>query len=378
MGRKITIIHLITGLSTGGAETMLYKLLKGTDRNQFSPIVISLIDKGTIGDSIKELGIPVYSFGLKTKDFNIINLIKLLKVLKRSNPEIIQGWMYHGNMVALLLKIFFLNKPKIIWNIRQSLYSLSYEKNLTKIIIKLNSILSRYVDRIIYNSKLSCSQHESLGFYKAKSLVIPNGFDLKTFRLTNNDVRYENKVNLGIRPKAFLIGIVARYHPMKDHRTFLLAAKQALLQNPNIIFVMVGKGINQENTELISLINELEIKENILMLDEIKNISDIMATLDILVSSSITEAFSNVIGEAMACGVPCVVTDVGDSAWIVGDTGLIISPSKPTELSSALIKLIETGELEREKLGQRARERISNNFDLEDIVKKYQEFYKSI
>jgi len=372
------IIHIITGLSTGGAEMMLYKLLSVTDRNFFNPVVISLMNCGPIGLRIKGLEIPVYSMGIK-KDLSMpIVLCRFIKLLNKLQPNIIQGWMYHANLAALLASWFISYKVPVLWNIRHTPYELKDEKKLTAFLIRLSAIFSSRPTKIIYNSHVSAYRHKLLGFSNKYQEVIPNGFDCNYFE-PSEDARLKLRNSLELTHKTFLIGLMARYHPMKDHMTFIQAARRLVAQYPDVHFILAGRGIDKINSILTNMIQEVNLMRNIHLLGECSNMPEIIAGLDISTNASAWgESFSNVIGESMACGVPCVVTDIGDSAWIVGDTGIVIPIKNIDELVKAWIKLIKIGSEGRKQLGQKARERIMNNFVLSKVVKDYEKTYRGV
>lgn len=373
------ILHVITGLSTGGAEMMLYKLLSGMNREQFEPVVISLMDRGTLGDRIEALGIPVYSMGLKLGKSTPLSIWCLIRTLRQLQPDLIQGWMIHGNLAAQLasISIFMPKKVPILWNIRHSALSKSDASRITLLLIKLLSYLSHLPTRIIYNSKVGAGDHEKIGYNADKTQVIPNGFDTKLFT-KSLEARRRFRGELGLSEDAFLIGLIGRYHPMKDHSNFLQAAKTLLATKPNVQFVFAGKGVDWDNPLLQRLILELEVASQVHLLGERADIPYITAALDIATSASYGEGFPNVVGEAMSCGVPCVVTDVGDSAWIVGNTGQVVQPRKPEALCAGWLKLIEMGVEARRDLGAKARQRIEDLFSIESIVQQYEQLYQEV
>lgn len=376
--KKFKIIYIITGLSTGGAEMMLYKLLSVTDRNFFDPIVISIMDCGPIGLRIKALGIPVYSMEIKKYLSIPIALCRFIKLMNKLQPNLIQGWMYHANLAALLASWFIPYKIPVLWNIRHTPYKLKDEKRLTAFLIRLSAVISSRPTMILYNSHGSAYQHKLLGFSNKHQEVIPNGFDCNYFKPSEN-ARLKLRNSLGLNHKTFLIGLIARYHPMKDHITFIQAAGRLVAQYPDVHFILAGRGIDKTNSILTNMIKEVNIMRNIHLLGECSNMPEIIAALDISTNtSSWGESFPNVVGESMASGVPCVVTDIGDSAWIVGDTGIVIPPKNIDELVKAWMKLIEIGSVCRKQLGQKARKRIINNFSLLKIINSYEEIYRGV
>lgn len=377
MGNRFLVVHIITGLSSGGAEITLYKLLSRVNRERFSTVVVSLIDRGTLGDRIEALGIPVYTIGMKPGMLTPIAVWRLLHTVRQLKPDLVQGWMYHGNLAAQLSSFFLAQKVPVLWSIHNSIYSLTFEKRTTAVIIRLGASISKFPNNIVFVSRTSKSQHETLGYCSENSCVIPNGFDTSLF-IPSVEARLAVRSELGLSKEIFLIGIIGRYHPMKDHANFLQAAALLLKDRPNIHFLLVGQQVDRENQVLNQLIQELGLFEQIHLLGERNDIPRLTAALDIACSASYSEAFPNVIGEAMSCGVPCVVTEVGDSSWIVGNTGRVVAARNPEALANAWKELFDLGSQTREILGKAARERIIEYFAMESFVGKYEALYESV
>lgn len=353
---------------------MLFKLCSRLDRRRFAPSVISLSDKGAIGLRIEALGIPVYTLGMRPSRPSLAGLFRLSKLVSTLRPNLIQGWMYHGNLAASLAAG---SKP-VVWGIRQSLYGLDKERVLTRWVIRLGAVVSRYSHAIVYNSHTSARQHEAFGFDASRSRTIPNGFDTEVFNLDEN-ARVGIRQELGLSANVVLIGLVGRYHPMKDHRTFLNAVALLGKEFPEAHFLLAGREVDADNPALGAMLVEFELGDRVFLLGERKDIPQLNAALDIASSASAWgEGFANVIGEAMSCGVPCVVTDVGDSAWIVGDTGRVVPPRDPVALATAWMSLIALSRDERQTLGILARQRVIEKFSLGSVVKQYEDLYESL
>jgi len=370
------VLHIITSVNTGGAEMMLLKLIKGMDRDSFSPVVVTLIDGGSLRQQFVDLGVGVYSLGMRRGVPSVSSIFRLWKIIRKLNPDVIQGWMYHGNLTATLAKLFMRNKVKCCWNIRQCVYDLSEEKWLTSFLIRLGGYLSFSPEYIIYNSKVSRMQHENLGYSKNKSLMIPNGFELDIFR-PDSSARCSVRNEFGLLDDdVVLIGIVGRFNPMKDHYNFLSAANRVVKTHPNVLFIMAGRDVCEGNVELVRWIRELGLVGKVSLLGERSDISRLDAAMDVAVLSSNSEAFPNAVGEAMACATPCVVTDVGDAAYIVGTTGLVVPPSDSKALAQAINYMIGLSCFERQKLGTRAKERVVDFFSMYSIVRDYENLYE--
>jgi glycosyltransferase involved in cell wall biosynthesis len=371
------VMHVITGLSTGGAETMLLKLLSAASQ-RMEHVVVSLGDEGTIGPRIAVLGVPVHCLGLRRNAPNPFRALSILPLARRINPELIQGWMYHGNLMASMATLALRQKPPVLWNIRQTVYDLRRERWLTAKLIRQGARLSSGPAAIIYNSQTSATQHESLGYRSEKRVVIPNGFDCQILR-PDEAARKAVRAELGIADETVLVGLVARYHPMKDHIRFLKTAALVLQSHPQTTFVLAGAGVSSTQSELVKAIQHNELGDRVILLSERSDIPRLNNAFDIGCSASAWgEGFSNSIGEAMACGVPCAVTDVGDSAYIVADSGFVAPPRASEALANAIGRLIEIGQSGRQQLGAKARKRIETEFSLSAIVEKYENLYLAI
>ncbi len=361
---------------TGGAQRALYNLLNGGLAGQFSCLVISLMDEGTIGLQIKELGAPVTSLDMPRGRPTLKGITKLHKVVREFRPDIIQGWMYHGNLAASLSSALSPGRPIPAWNIRQSLYDLNHEKPMTRQVIRANRFFSSAPDVLLYNSHLSRKQHEAFGFASVNGHVIPNGIDVRTFSFSG-DARRRIRSELGIPAEAPVVGHVARLHPMKDHPVFLRAAANLARRYPELHFLLSGRDVSLDNAALKQLIPS-QMQDRFHLLGERSDISELMSAMDIFCQSSWSEAFPNVLGEAMATSVPCVATDVGDSAVIIGRTGIVAPPRDEVALANGIENLLTMPLDQRRLLGASARDRIEENYTLEAVVEQYAALYEKL
>lgn len=373
---KIKLLHIITGLNTGGAEMMLFKLVAGMGQ-QFEIKVVSLTNKGEIGKKIEVLGVPVVALGMKKTLTSLSYLKKIKQLTPNFQPDIIQGWMYHGNLAASLMRLFSPFRPALVWNIRHSLYNLHEEKRLTQLIIRASRFFSATPDVLLYNSNISQKQHQDFGFAPMNGQVIPNGTDIQQFCFSVKD-RNVIRSKLNIPSEAKVIGHVARLHPMKDHQGFLRVSAKLALRHENVYFLLIGWHVSQEHTNFLKLIPE-QVRDRFHLLGECDNISELMSAMDIFcVSSAWGEGFPNVIGEAMATGIPCVATDVGDSAILVDNTGVIVPPRDEKALTDGINSLLTMPSEAFRILGVNACARIEANYTIEAIVKQYTAVYQNL
>ena len=375
MPGSLHVLHVTTGLGIGGAEMMLLKFVTRSDRSRFTHAVVSLGTEGTLTPRFREAGFAVHSL-----DASAIRprLAALRACIREFDPALIQGWMYHGNIAATLGRALARSRAPVAWNIRQTLYELRKEKRLTANFIRAGALLSRLPDAIIYNSTTGAAQHENFGYDSRRRHLIPNGFDCAEFA-PNVEARARVRVQLGMRDSDIVIGLLARFHPMKDHATFVAAAARVAAIYPEARFLIVGRGVRAPETGILAAIANACLLDRAVVLGEREDMPDMQSALDIACSSSAWgEGFSNAIGEAMACGVPCVVTDVGDSAAIVAQTGIVVAPRDAAALAAAIGELVAAGPKRRQAMGGAARQRIEEHYALPAIVAQYESLYDSL
>jgi len=375
--RPLKILHIINDLSIGGAEMMLYRLLYHEREAQLEPSVISLMDRGPLRQRIKELGISVLSPGMSPAVPSPQSVFRLIRLVRQLKPDLIHGWLYHGSLAAQFASAFSGKHIPAIWSIHYSMYSLGFEKKLTAAAVRLSVPLSRRAAAIVFVSRTSELQHRDLGYSLKKSFVIPNGIDTDEFSPCP-DSRLSLRSELGLPEDALLIGLINRYHPMKDHANFLKAASKLAAKYPQVHFLLAGRGVDHTNSKLMFLIRELALSSRTHLLGERTDIARLTAALDVLSLSSLYgESFPVIVGEAMACGVPCVVTDVGDSGWLIGETGRKVAPGNPEQLANAWEELVLIGPEGRAALGNAARQRVITHFSLPSIADQYRRLYQN-
>jgi glycosyltransferase involved in cell wall biosynthesis len=392
--RPIPVVHLITTLDTGGTEAMLLKLLSQMDRTRFSNQVISLTEMGTIGRKIEAQGVRVHSLKMQRGHLGFAGMFELWKALRRMKPAILQTWLYHSDLLGLVVGAA-VGVRNICWNVRCSYIDLDTHPPLTKWTIKLCSVLSPFPKVVVTNSLEAKRSHERHGYNVRRWEVISNGFDLHRFK-ADEEAKPRLLAELGLSKRRketpqhqgsvgagdkmagiILVGFVARYDPMKDHKTFIAAACLVLQEGHDVHFVMVGRKVDSTNERLLAEIPP-EWKRHFHLVGERDDVESLTASFDIATLASHGEGFPNVVCEAMASEVPCVVMDVGDSARIIGDTGLIVPPRDHHALAEALNELIEMGAEGRRTLGKAARDRVRRCFELSMIVKRYESLYQGL
>lgn len=373
MYKKRSVLHVINGLSPGGAERALTNLLSSAESSGCEHVIFSLRSAGFYKPILEAAGHKVIDLGLD--GFWTVPLViwRCVRYVFARPPTVIQGWMYQGNLIALLCWACLRYKPVLLWNIRHGLDSIKTERPFTRVSIFLCKLASRCPEIVIYNSRRSMAQHADLGFCAGNQLHIPNGFAEVSLNPADS---IRSDLALGI-PKSYrLIGHVGRFHETKDHRTFVLAALAVLSKMPLVGFVMVGQGVSWANQRFAELIPTPQ-RGHFFPIGEIADVSKVYSALEILCVTSIAEAFPNVLGEAMAHGVPTVVTNVGDCKVIQGGHGLVVEPQDVDSMQEAICNLLALGEDEVAKIRVGARKHLKEFYSHVAVCAQYSSLYSS-
>lgn len=369
------ILHVITGLNVGGAEIMLYRFLRQRMDRDEDHVVLSLMPPGRIGDAVATLGITIHSAGMSQGVVSPAALWQVVRVIAGMRPDIIHGWMYHGNLAASIGARLAARRTPVIWSVHHSLDDIAREKRLARFVIRLCGRLSGSPAVIEYCSKVSAKQHAVAGFDNARAVVIPNAVDTAEFQPLASARRRLVRI-CGVS-RRFVIGSVARSHPMKNHAALVRATADLLRSGHDVQTVIVGAG--QTTGDAARAVAELGLEDRVTLLERRDDIADIVAGFDVYVlCSAWGEAFSVAAGEAMACGVPVVGTDVGDTAWLVGDSGRIVQPGDDARLADAIASILSLPDAERVALGAAARERICTQFSLQRYSDSHTALYANV
>jgi glycosyltransferase involved in cell wall biosynthesis len=368
----IRIVHVISDLDTGGAEVMLAKLVGAMDHDRFFNVVISLTDRGQLGEQIESLGVAVHTLGMTRGRPDILALPRLVRLFKTLNPTIVQSWLYHADLLSALA-VKFSGSPTLVWNVRCSDMDLKRYHFLTRWVQRVLAWGSATPAAVIVNSEAGKQQHTRLGYSPRRWDVIPNGFDTQRFH-PDTSVRRSLRKEWDVPDDTVVIVFVARVDPMKDHATFLNAARLVAAARKNGHFLLIGKDTHM----LAPAVAAKGLTDRVRVLGYRSDVERLLPATDVLCLSSYGEGFPNVLGEAMACGIPCVSTDVGDARSIICDTGLVVPVRDPAALANAMIDLIDRGPAERATLGRAARERIEKTYSLPRIAEQYMAIYSDL
>lgn len=366
----ITAAHIITALGSGGAERMLYLVASRTAQSSdVRNVVICLSDEGYYGPRLREAGIELYCIGMRRGQLSPTAIVSLVALLRQLRPDVIMTWLYHADLLGTLAARFA-GVRRIVWNIRCSDIDFKLYAPTTRRIVKVLARLSRVPWAIAANSEAGRQVHASLGYRPKRWVYLPNGYDCDLWR-PDAEERAHVRCEFGLSEADRVIGLIARVDPQKDHASFLAAAAELETRRRDVRVLLVGRGTR-----------ELRVPDGIrpftIAAGERTDVPRLMRALDLLVSSSgYGEGFPNVIGEAMASGVPCVATDVGDSALIIGDTGRIVPPRDTVALAETIGALLDLSHEELRALGMRARARIEAEFSLGGCLARYEELLRT-
>jgi len=374
--KPLSVVHVISNLGTGGAEAMLARLVAAGDAREVSHTVVAMLSGGVNAERIRSAGGRVVELGARRSLSAAKILPRIAGVFREAGADVVQGWMYHGNVAASAASLLVRPRPPVLWNVRQTVFRLADNRPMTQAVILAGTLLRASPAGIVYNARLSAEQHEGLGFARRKRILIPNGFDLGRYA-PREEARPSLLAELGLAEEALLIGRAARLHPQKDDATLFAAFGRIAAAEPRAHLVLPGSGMTAENAGLARLAKATGAKGRVHFLGERGDLPEIMAGFDLALSSSaFGEAFSNAIGEAMAAGVPAVSTDVGEAGEIIGETARIAPIGDAAALAEAALKVLSIPQPERLALGARDRERIAGDFSIEKIASLYLELWR--
>jgi glycosyltransferase involved in cell wall biosynthesis len=368
------IVHLITGLHPGGAENQLRQLVLASGPGRFRHVVVSLQEGGSIASELKASDIEVYSLKMKRGLPSPLAMVRLVRLLRRLRPDVLHCWLYHACLMGVAAGRLA-GVPRVVWGLRSANPSLCGYSASTRAVVRFCAVLSALADTLTVNSQASRKVHQNWGYAAAGMRVIPNGTDVQRF-VPDAGARASVRAELGLSRDSVLVGLFARYTSMKDHATFLRAAKLVQPRHPRVRFLMAGDGITRDNGSLARLLQENSMEQAVYLLGARRDLPRLTAALDVSCLSSWSESFPNVVVEAMACAVPCVVTDAGDTRFIVGDVGFVVPPSNSQALADAIGAVLDMPAAERGALGHRLRERVLAEFSLQKMVTAYHEVYE--
>lgn len=369
----IRIAHVIVGLKASGAETALLRLVQQSPPG-FRHAVVSLTDRGDLADAFEAAGAEVLTLGIRGVRAPVRAVAGMIRMAMGLKPQVVQGWMVHGNIAAWLFRLLCFPGARLAWNLRVTTADAVHEKTGTRLATQWAAVLSRSVDLLISNSEAGLRDHRALGYRARNEAIIPNGFDLSVFRPDPDDrrrIREEWKLS----PEAVVFALVGRYHNQKGHSVFIQAA--AIVQDacPEATFVLVGREADESNRALVDSLIARGLGSRFLLLGARSDVPEILRAVDVLCMPSNYEGFPNVLGEAMASALPCIATDVSDVARILGHSGRLIRVADVAGLAASMIEMCALGPTGRTEMGIKARQRIADRYTLEMVAQLYRDKY---
>jgi glycosyltransferase involved in cell wall biosynthesis len=371
------ITHVIVGLNVGGAELMLKRLVDASCcGSEVTHDVISLTEVGVVGEQIRSCGVAVRALGMRSARDAPRVLVELIKIFRTSRPDIVQTWMYHADFLGGLAARIAGNR-NVIWGIRTTDVEAG-GTGATIFLMRICARMSRWVPRVIVcAAEASRRVHEKVGYDGSRMTVIPNGFEMSRL-IAKPDDRTTMRSRCGFQSGDVVIGTLGRFNPAKDQRNFVRAAGIVAREHADARFLLVGRGLDASNEELNCWINETGFRERFVLLGERSDVTECLSAMDVFCLSSRTEGFPNVVGEAMAMCLPCVVTEVGDAAMLVADTGIVVPKEDSPALAAGLKEMLELDPTGRSALGIKAKKRITAEFTIERTRQRFESIYKSL
>ena len=374
------VAHVITGLDTGGAERALYSLLSHTDRSRDDHHVVSLTTTGEIGPLIAGLGIPVEAMRMNKGAGAVRGMIRLIALLRRVRPDLVQTWMYHADLLGgAAARMAGVNA--VAWGVRNANLNPAANSRSTLIAARCCAALSNALPKVIIAcSRRSAEIHARFGYRADRFRVIPNGCDTKVF-VPHPAAARRLRDALGIAQHTRVLGMIARFDPQKDHAALLQALALLKARGTSFCCLLAGSGMDAGNATLRDSIRKNRVEEDVLLLGPRTDIPDIMNALDLHLLSSRGEAFPNVLAEAMACGTPCVTTDVGDAGLIVDQTGWVVPSGDPVALADAVRTALAELDADPEAWKKRraaCRNHIVEHFGMARMAEAYHNIWEQV
>ncbi len=391
MGKPLKLVHVITGLNPGGAETWLTRLLLRLPPERFATQVVSLMDGGALAGVIRSMGVPVTSLGMGRGLPDPRGLWRLARLLREQRPQVVQTWLYHADLLGLLAARLSGCGAAVSWGLRCAYMDLARYGLGTRLTLRACVALSAWPEAVTANSQAGADHHLALGYRPRRLKVLENGVDGARFcpdPAARASLRQDWARQWGLAPDAPLIGLVARVDPMKGHAVFCLAAQELLKTRPEARFLFCGAGTEPGAAELDALIARHGLGQAVVRLGRREDVAQVYAALDALALPSLGEGFPNAVLEALACAVPCVCLDVGDARAMCGPGGLVApralsgpeakAADRAGFLVRALERIVDLRPAERMALGERGRAHVLERYGLDRAVERWAAHFESL
>ncbi len=377
--KMMLIVQVLVGLNKGGAEMMMRRLVEAHQRNadDIRHVVVSMTDLGFHGDALRKQGVDVRCLGMRSPWQMMSAMVMLVRILNELKPDIVQTWMVHADLLGGVAARWA-GVHRVIWGVRTTDYTV--ESRSTRFVRWMCAHLSPVIPAcIVCAAQASLDNSREAGYDASKLMVIANGFDVQNLkRFAGQGRLIRAKVDRLRENGVVVVGCLGRYNSAKDHENFVKAAGILAACYPACRFLMVGRGLDASNEKLVSLISATGFDERFVLMGEQSDPASYLDAMDVFVLSSCTEGFPNALGEAMTLGIPCVSTDVGDAALLLGDAACIVPPRNANSLANAVARLLDMSSFERQALGRIGRERVERNFSIDIAANKFFTLYKML
>jgi glycosyltransferase involved in cell wall biosynthesis len=377
MSKSFKVVHIIVGLGVGGAETQLRRLIQVNlfSRNNYKHIVISLTELGVHGEALRAQGVEVHALGLRGPLALLLGFFRLMALLRHIQPCIVQTWMVHSDLLGGLAARI-VGVRHVIWGVRTTDYSV--ESRSTRLVRWLCARLSsRIPDKIVCAAQAALLASNQARYDTRKLMVIPNGFDVVGLRARRGSGAVIRQ-QCGFDASHVVVGCLGRYNPAKDHANFVRAAGLLVARFAKCRFLMVGRDVHCSNAVLMAQIQATGFADRFVLLGERADPESCLDAMDVFALSSCTEGFPNVLGEAMAMGVPCVCTNVGDAAVLLGDAGPVVPARNAEALAEAMAHWVQMPQSVRQALGRKGQERVQSQFTMDAAARRFNDLYKEL
>lgn len=374
---SLKVVHLISGLGHGGAESVLFRLAANAKKDQH--IVLSMQDGGVFAEKFAAAGIELQCLNMPAGKMGLRDFWRLRNKLKQLAPDVVQCWMYHADIIGGLAARLAGIKA-VLWGVRNSGDNLARSSRSSYYLARYFGWTSYFIPQlIVVCAELAAKRHQAWGYKASKIRVIPNGYDLSRWQLADTATKMQIRETLGLASNQPVVGFVARWNPLKDHANLIQAFAAVVKERPTAKLLLIGEGLSEDNAELMALLEQagLAVGEQVILLGRREDVPELMPALDLHVLSSMAEGFPNVVAESMACEVPNVVTDVGDAAFIVDSHGWVVPRQDAQSLGQAVneaLDFLETPAAAEFK--QACRQRVVDNFSLENMINRYEETWR--
>ncbi len=367
------IIHVITGLSTGGAEMMLKRLIE-SDPGAFPfTVVVSLTTSGSVGELLRTKGVSVHALGMSSVLHSPITLWRLARIFRQHRPDVVQTWMYHADLLGGLAARLA-GCRAVIWGIRSTAIPQG-KLSVTYWLVRLCAVFSWIIPRrIVCCAESAKEAHIKLGYAAQKMVVIPNGYDFSVFDRHSNS-RAVARHELKFKDNEMVVGAIGRFDALKDFHNFVSAALKLSAKRPDVRYLMLGRNIERTNTTLRGWIEEAGLLNHFKLLGEQHDVPYFLSAMDVFCLSSVSEAFPNVLVEAMAMGLPCVVTRAGDAADILRMDNFVVPVKDSASLFDALLRMCDLDAEARRALGLINALKVRKEYEIEEVRRKYAAVY---